>query len=425
MKIKKLIGLLALTSSIFLTSCGVGPAVKELKKINNEPARYWIQFIKKNGINAIDSDGQVLILVAALENNYPLVKACIKSGADVNINLNTMGYTPLQYALVHDNPEMIREIVNHKAVLKNDNKDIFNIIAQKEKPISKDSIDAIMAKTTSSMLDYSNSDKGVLYQTLGSAFNTYFIECLEKKGYKPSTDDCRRLLIAWYNAREKPDQAAICEKILEKSKNILANVELIDFTHDNFYQTKNPEDWRFKFFKYQIDNGQSSDEESIYSAPINYFTGEHILYAVNEYVKHDFKKIVLRDVLNNTDLNTFSNVIETLNKNNIEFEYFKYDLGKIYKTTSLEDFDRYCELLHYNKTDFWDDFNSAFIDKYKLSDIDGYIDYYEEIPRIIEYAEPYKENLKEALDALSKLEDFGFPPSSWRKKTYSKIYESL
>ena len=32
MKIKKLIGLLALTSSIFLTSCGVGPAVKELKR---------------------------------------------------------------------------------------------------------------------------------------------------------------------------------------------------------------------------------------------------------------------------------------------------------------------------------------------------------------------------------------------------------
>ena len=51
MKIKKLIGLLALTSSIFLTSCGVGPAVKELKKVNDETARYWIQFIKENGIN--------------------------------------------------------------------------------------------------------------------------------------------------------------------------------------------------------------------------------------------------------------------------------------------------------------------------------------------------------------------------------------
>ncbi len=61
MKIKKLIGLLALTSSIFLTSCGVGPAVKELKKVNDETARYWIQFIKENGINAIDRDGDVLI----------------------------------------------------------------------------------------------------------------------------------------------------------------------------------------------------------------------------------------------------------------------------------------------------------------------------------------------------------------------------
>lgn len=424
MKIKKLIGLLALTSSIFLTSCGVGPAVKELKKINDETARYWIKFIKENGINAIDRDGDVLITWAADVNNTDLVKACIKSGADVNINLNEIQFTPLQYALFNDNPEMIKALVNNKAVLRTEFRDHLNSVANKSKAICKESVDAIMAKTNSKMLDYSNSDSGVLYDCQGCEFNTYFFECLEKKGYKPSTNDCRRLLIEWYNAREKPDQAAICEKILEKSKDRLANVEIIDFSHDITYHTNNPEDWRFKFFKYQIDSGQSSDKEAVYSAPINYFTGEHILYAVNEYVKHDFKKIVLRDVIKNTDFNTFSNIIETLNKNNIEFEYFKYDLGQIYNTVSLEDFNRYCELLNYNKADFFDDFSSNFSNKYNISDVDRYIAYYEEIPRIIEYAEPYKENLKEALDALSKLENLGFNPS-WRKKTYSEIYESL
>ena len=69
MKIKKLIGLLALTSSIFLTSCGVGPAVKELKKVNDENARYWAEFIKKNGINAIDYENDTVLLYALDTNN--------------------------------------------------------------------------------------------------------------------------------------------------------------------------------------------------------------------------------------------------------------------------------------------------------------------------------------------------------------------
>lgn len=411
MKIKKLIGLLALTSSIFLTSCGVGPAVKELKKVNDETARYWIQFIKENGINAIDRDGDVLITWAADVNNTDLVKACIKSGADVNINLNKdIQFTPLQYALFNDNPEMIKALVNNKAVLRTEFKDHLNTVANKSKAICKESVDAIMAKTNSKILDYSNSDKGILYQTSGSTFNTYFFECLEKKGYKPSTNDCRRLLSEWFVAREDPDKAAICEKILEKSKSQLVNVELIGFSHDNTYITNNPEDWRFKFFKYQIDNGQSSNTEAVYSAPINDFTEEqHILYAVNEYVKHDFKKIVLRDVIDHTDLNTFTTIIETLNKNNIKFEYFKSDLRNIYEKDSLEDFNRYCELLNYNKADFLDDCSYEFKRKFNILD---------------DYVPDYKENLKKALNELSELEKLGYNVSRFYE-IYSRVYERL
>ncbi len=327
---------------------------------------------------------------------------------------------------------MIKALVNNKAVLRTEFKDHLNSVANKSKAICKESVDAIMAKTNSKMLDYSNSDSGVLDNCQGCEFNTYFFECLEKKGYKPSTNDCRRLLIEWYNAREKPDQAAICEKILEKSKDRLANVEIIDFSHDNTYHTNNPEEWRFKFFKYQIDSGQSSDEEAVYSAPINYFTGEHVLYAVNEYVKHDFKKIILRDVIKNTDFNTFSSIIETFKQNNIEYEYFKYDLGQIYNTGSLEDFNNYCDLLEYNKADFFDDFSTNFKDKFNVNDIETTISWYNgDISRVLNYISPYKEdlketkeNLKEAVEELSKLESLGFP-SSWRKEDYSRIYESL
>ena len=403
MKIKKLIGLLALTSSIFLTSCGVGPAVKELKKVNDETARYWIQFIKENGINAIDRDGDVLITWAADVNNTDLVKACIKSGADVNINLNEIPLTPLQYALFNDNPEMIKALVNNKAVLRNEFTDHLNIVAKKGKKICKESIDAIMAKTNSKMLDYSNSDEGVLYQCDGSIFNTYFFECLYKKGYKPSSDDCRKIIYAWFSKPDEQDRASICEKILDKNKSKLANLELIDFTSKDTF----PEDWRFKFFKYQIENGLSTDYEPAYSNAINNFTGENLLYALNEYVKHDFKKIVLRDVIDHTDLNTFTTIIETLNKNNIKFEYFKNDLRNIYEKDSLEDFNRYCELLNYNKADFLDDCSYEFKRKFNI---------------LYDYVPDYKENLKKALNELSELEKLGYNVSRFYE-IYSREYE--
>ena len=47
MNAKKLFGILVLSVSIFFTSCGVGPVVKELKKINDNDSRYWSEFIKK------------------------------------------------------------------------------------------------------------------------------------------------------------------------------------------------------------------------------------------------------------------------------------------------------------------------------------------------------------------------------------------
>ena len=88
MKIKKLIGLLAIMCSILLTSCGVGPVVKELKKINDNDSRYWAEFVKKNGINAIDYEDDT-VLQYALENYNPsLIKACVKCGATYHVKYN-------------------------------------------------------------------------------------------------------------------------------------------------------------------------------------------------------------------------------------------------------------------------------------------------------------------------------------------------
>ena len=82
MKIKKLIGLLAIVCSILLTSCGVGPVVKELKKINDNDSRYWAEFVKQNGINAIDELYKVYL---ELLKKYPLPKNCSDYKTSINL----------------------------------------------------------------------------------------------------------------------------------------------------------------------------------------------------------------------------------------------------------------------------------------------------------------------------------------------------
>ena len=158
MKIKKLIGLLALTSSIFLTSCGVGPAVKELKKVNDETARYWIQFIKAYGIDAIDQDGDLLLTWAADQNNTALVKACIKSGANVNA-LNKRGFTAVCYTVANNNFEATKMLINKKAVVVSNelNLPYFTITKMKDE-ISDEIYDLIFKNIPKSYLDGSQFD---------------------------------------------------------------------------------------------------------------------------------------------------------------------------------------------------------------------------------------------------------------------------
>lgn len=158
MKIKKLLGLLVLTSSIFLTSCGVGPAVKELKKVNDEPSRYWIKFIKENGINAIDRDGDVLITWAAKENKTELVKACIKSGANINA-LDNRGYSAVCYTACLNNVEGTRALINKKAVVVSEELNLpYYTITSITKELDDEIYDLIFQNIPKSSLDGSQFD---------------------------------------------------------------------------------------------------------------------------------------------------------------------------------------------------------------------------------------------------------------------------
>lgn len=104
-KMKKVKWMFIFTLVMLLSSCGTGAAVKELKKINDNDSRYWSQFIKKNGINAVDADNETVLLYAVQQNNTALIKACIKCGADVN---KTTKYPPLLvYPIIYKNKEVV------------------------------------------------------------------------------------------------------------------------------------------------------------------------------------------------------------------------------------------------------------------------------------------------------------------------------
>ncbi|MDD7416986.1 MAG: hypothetical protein PUK48_06435 [Spirochaetales bacterium] len=107
MKIKKVIGACALIISItmLLTSCGKGPVIKELKKINDSDARYWAKFVKQNGINAIDSQNNTVLLYALAKNDNKLIKACIKCGA--NVNLCSRGIPPILLSIINKNVDRV------------------------------------------------------------------------------------------------------------------------------------------------------------------------------------------------------------------------------------------------------------------------------------------------------------------------------
>ena len=101
---------------LFTPSKSVKPAVSELKKVNNETARFWIKMIEDNGIDAI-YDKTTLLKVAIDSENYDLVKACIKSGANINLQPDEYRTLPIVQAIEKNNAKIVELLIKNKAVL--------------------------------------------------------------------------------------------------------------------------------------------------------------------------------------------------------------------------------------------------------------------------------------------------------------------
>lgn len=300
MKTKKFFLVLLVALSFIITSCGVGPAVKELKKYNTPTSRYWIDFIKKNGINAIDSDGDLLLVAATLENNFPLVKACIKSGADVNRYVK--GYYPaIYYAVRDDYSDIARLLVKNKAVVRSEDFDCFQLLVQNQKDVSSDTIDTILSVANKNMLDYSSSKVGIFYNAY-FIYNLYLFENLYKKGYKPSASDYRRFIEIWYEKEDMYEDKKIkeiCKKILISCKNTNAAKRVnpvFNFVESQEFDTS--EERRFEFLKFQVENGaaikvsekefekQFKSNEDDFIKALKYFSNQDNLAYIFELLKN-------------------------------------------------------------------------------------------------------------------------------------------
>jgi len=252
MKIKKLIGLLGLTSSLFLTSCGVGPAVKELKKINDENARYWAEFIKKNGINAIDYENDTVLLYALDTNNTDLVKACIKCGADVNL---TRKQPPLiVYPVLRKDTELVNLFLKKGAVVigKDYYQDSLKYIAEGFSPYNpcdenaKKIIDLLFTKVTLTDINRIAEYTNCYFEDYSSSSNKQAVEKIydniTAKGYKLTKKDIFR----------------ICEFLPKEKLNdlIIANLDILDL-HFAFevlagfdkYRTDGSNENKYEIFK--------------------------------------------------------------------------------------------------------------------------------------------------------------------------------
>ena len=72
--------------------------------------------IEDNGIDAI-YDNTTLLKVAIDSENYDLVKACIKSGANINLQPDEYRTLPIVQAIEKNNAKIVELLIKNKAVL--------------------------------------------------------------------------------------------------------------------------------------------------------------------------------------------------------------------------------------------------------------------------------------------------------------------
>ncbi len=224
---KFLYGVMVLLIAVSLSACGgVGPVVKVLKEINSESARYWISFLKENGINAIDENGNTILLMAVQNGDPKFVEACLKSKAEVNTTSKYMKF-PITYAVMMDNVEVADLLLKHKAnPFPRPSENCLQIAITKK---MDEMTDLILRYKPD--LDYRKTDAYLFVEGTMPPSVTVLSK-LHKAGYKPSPRDLNTYGIAYLYADKTEDQEAILNIIAACAKDKIYN-ELLPNSGDN------------------------------------------------------------------------------------------------------------------------------------------------------------------------------------------------
>ncbi len=206
-------GLLLLLVTFAFAGCNnVGPVVKYLKEINNEPARNWITFLQKNGIDAIDENGSTILVEAVLSEDPKFVEACLKSKANVNITSKYQKF-PLSIAVANDNTVIADMLLKAGAQIiprPAENNITFAITRHFDK-----TLDLLLQYKPD--LDYRNSEE-MLFKQTNMPPNAATIAKLDAAGFKPSRADLYTLTDSYRYAETPEDQATILSVIEKNAK---------------------------------------------------------------------------------------------------------------------------------------------------------------------------------------------------------------
>ncbi|OQB02087.1 MAG: Ankyrin repeats (3 copies) [Spirochaetes bacterium ADurb.Bin215] len=212
---KFLYGFLVLSIAFSLSSCNnVGPVIKVLKKINTEPARHWITFLKENGIDAIDENGNTILLMAVQSDDPKFVEACLKSGADVNISSKYIKF-PLTIAVEKNNVAIADMLLKKKASLNPRESENCLAIAMKLK--NQEMIDLLLKYKP----DLDGSVNRAIFFREPPTLQV--IESLDKAGYKPSPDDLDQIIQAYYLATDETEKQKLLSFVGKYAKNPVYN----------------------------------------------------------------------------------------------------------------------------------------------------------------------------------------------------------
>lgn len=212
---KFLYGVMGLLIAVSLSACGgVGPVVKVLKGINTESARYWISFLKENGIDAIDENGNTILLMAVQNGDPKFVEACLKSKANVNLSSEYIKF-PITIAVELENVKVAEMLLEAKAspnprdsenclaiALNKKNQELINLILKYKPEVDCTQNRAIFFREPPST------------ETL---FN------LDSIGYKPSPDDIDQIIQLYYSQSDSTEKENILALIGKYAKNPIYN----------------------------------------------------------------------------------------------------------------------------------------------------------------------------------------------------------